>query len=162
MKTPRELILERHQTAEPRLEAICAEDLAACTRSVAAEAGGDRQETLSLAAIAAQLWQDLFWSWRRVWAGVAATWLVILGLALATGGTPESRLARTPSPDPQVLAALREQERLLAQMLGQAAPPAIARPRTPGPRSAAEPPAGAEQNAVRRETIRHWEVPAQA
>ena len=33
MKTPRELILERHQPAEAKLKAIRAEDLAACTRS---------------------------------------------------------------------------------------------------------------------------------
>ena len=36
MKTPRELILERHQSAEAKLKAIRAEDLAACTRSAAA------------------------------------------------------------------------------------------------------------------------------
>src|SRR5512137_2015233 len=123
MKTPREVILQRHQAAEAKLKTIRAEDLTA-------EASGQPQPTLDFSAIVGQLWQDMFWPWRRVWAGVAVAWLVILGMALAGGGTPESRLARTPSPDPQVLAALREQERLLAQMLGQAAPPGIARPRT--------------------------------
>jgi hypothetical protein len=162
MKTPREVIFERHQAAEDKLKkAIQAEDLAAYAR-LAGKPGREPQTSFSFSAIVGQLWQDMFWPWRRVWAGVAAAWLVILGMALAAGGTPESRLARIPSPDPQVLAVLREQEKSLAQMLGRAAPPAIARPRTPGPRSAVEPPAGTQQNAVRPETIRHWEVPAQA
>ena len=35
MKTPRELILARHQSAEAKLKTIRAEDLAACARSAA-------------------------------------------------------------------------------------------------------------------------------
>jgi hypothetical protein len=42
MKTPRELILERHQSAEAKLKAIRAEDLAACARS-AAVSSSDRE-----------------------------------------------------------------------------------------------------------------------
>jgi hypothetical protein len=157
MKTPRELILERHQSAEAKLKGIRAEDLAACARS-AVEAGQERQPTLSLSAIAGQLWQDMFWPWRRVWAGVAVTWLVILGLALATGEMPRMRVARPPQPDPETLAALRQQERLLTQLLGGTAPPPVSRPRTPGPRSAAEPPAATLPGVGRQEITLHTEV----
>ena len=162
MKTPRELILEHHQSAEAKLKAIRAEHLSACARSAAAEASGDHQSTSSLSAIAAQLWQDLFWPWRRVWAGVAATWLVILGLGLATGEMPRIRVARLPQPDPEMLAALRQQEQLLTQLLGGPAPPPVSRPRTPGPRSAAEPPPATLQGPDRQETTLRAEILALA
>ena len=151
MKTPRELILERHQSAEAKLKAIRAEDLAACTRS-AAQASRQRQPSISLSAIARQFWQETFWPWRRVWAGVAASWLVILALNLATGDTPRTASIKPPRPDPEVLAVLQQQEQLLTQLLGPGAPPLVSRLRTPGPRSAAEPPPARNEGAGRRET----------
>ena len=152
MKTPRELILEHHQSAEAKLKAIRAEDLAACARSAAAEASGEPQPTLSLAAIAGQLWQEMFWPWRRVWAGVAATWLVILGLGLAAGDMPRTVSTKPPRPNPEALAVLQQQEQLLSQLLGREAPPRASRPRTPGPRSAVEPLPAKEEEAGWLET----------
>ena len=49
MKTIRELILERHQSAEAKLKGIRAEDLAACTRS-AAVSSTDREPSRLAAA----------------------------------------------------------------------------------------------------------------
>jgi hypothetical protein len=160
MKAPRELILERHQSAEAKLKAIRAEDLAACARS-AAEASGQRQPSISLSAIAQQFWQETLWPWRRVWAGVAASWLVILALSLATGDTPRTAAIKPPRPDPEVLAVLQQQEQLLTQLLGAGTPPHASRPRTPGPRSAAEPPPGTEREAGRQETTLRAQLFAQ-
>jgi hypothetical protein len=137
MKTPREVILERHQSAEAKLKAIRVEDLAACARS-AVEASGERQATLSLSAIAGRLWQEMFSPWRRVWAGVAVTWVVILGLGLATGDMPRAASTGPRSANPEVLAVLQQQEQLLSQLLGREAPQRGSPSRTPGPRSAAD------------------------
>ena len=151
MKTPREIILERHQSAEAKLKAIRAEELAACARSAAAETRFEPQATLSLGAIAGQIWQEMFWPWRRVWAGVVAAWVIILGLGIAAGDTPRRASARPPRPNPEVLAVLHQQEQLLSQLLGTERPPRIAHPRAPGPRSGAEPLPGNPREASRQE-----------
>ena len=155
MKTPRELILERHQAAEAKLRAIRAEDLAA-------EASGQRQPLLNLAGIAQKLWLEALWPWRRVWIGVAASWLVILALSLGTGDIPRTASTKPPRPDPEVLAVLQQQEQLLTQLLGVGTPPHASLPRALGPRSAAEPPPGAEREADRLETTLRAEILAQA
>lgn len=141
MKTPRELILERHQSADAKLKAIRAEDLAACARS-AVEPSRQRPPAFDLSAAATRFWQEALWPWRRAWLGLAALWLVILAVSLATGEVPAFAAAKPSQPTPEVLAALRQQQQLLTQLLGTEAPPPVARPRLPGPRSEAEPPPG--------------------
>ena len=68
MKTPRELIIERHRTAEAKLKAIRAEDLAAYARA-AAEPSRQRRASFSFAVIARGLWMEVLQPWRRVWIG---------------------------------------------------------------------------------------------
>jgi hypothetical protein len=141
MKTPRELILERHQSAEAKLKAIRAEDLAACARS-AAEPARQPRPVFDLLAAARSFWQDAFWPWRRAWIGMVAIWVVILAFGLAAHDTPRTASTSPARPDRQALAVLQEQKQLLTQLLGSGAPPLVSHLRTPGPRSAAEPPAG--------------------
>ena len=66
MKTPRELILERHQSAETKLKAIRAEDLAACARS-AAQANCQAPPAFDFSTAVVKFWQETFWPWRRAW-----------------------------------------------------------------------------------------------
>ena len=151
MKTPREIILERHQSAEAKLKVIRAEDLAACARS-AVETSDERQPTLSLSAIAGTIWRETLWPWRRVWAGVAASWLVILGIGLAGGDSSNLTHAKATRPNAEVMAVLQQQEQLLTQLLGVEAPRPAVWPRVPGPHSAADPAPGREVGAGRLET----------
>jgi hypothetical protein len=154
MKTPREVILERHQSAEAKLKDIRAENLAACARS-AVEPSVQRRPSFDLSAAAARFCQEALWPWRQVWIGVAASWLVILAVSLATGEMPAFVAAKPARLTPEVLAALRQQQQLLTQLLGTETPPPVARPRLPGPRSEAEPPPGTEAE-TRRLRIRLW------
>jgi len=135
MKTPRELILERHQSAEPKLEAIRGEDLAACVRATATQPGRPPEPFSRLTFVVMKLWQESIRPWRRIWAGMAAIWLVLLALNLATRETPKMAGRKTPPPDPELLAALREQERLMRQWFEPAKPPPASPPKIPGPRS---------------------------
>ena len=161
MKTPRELLLERHQAAEAKLKGIRAEDLAACARA-AAEASAACRPPSTLARLVQLFWQETVWPWRRVWAGVAAGWLVILALTLATSDTPKTASARPPGPNPEVLAALQQQEQLLSQLLGVETPPHVSGSRPPAPRSAAEPPPAAQWEAGSLQTILRPEILAEA
>jgi hypothetical protein len=161
MKTPRELILERHQPAEAKLKAIRAEDLAACTRSVE-QASRQRPSAFGFATAVVRFWQETFWPWRRAWIGMAAIWVFILGFSLGARETPRIASTKPPQPDAQALAVLQEQKQLLAQLLESGTPVMISRLRPAGPRSEAKPPAGGDEEAGRLEATPRAETFAQA
>jgi hypothetical protein len=161
MKTPRELVLARHQSAEAKLKAIRAEDLAACARS-AAEPGRQRPPAFDLAAAARRFWLDTFEPWRRAWIGIGAVWAGLLVFSLATGETPQTAPTKPPRPDPEALAVLREQKELRAQLLGTGELTLVSHLQTPGPRSAAEPPPGRDERASRLGTTQRADTCAQA
>ena len=161
MKTPRELILERHQSAEAKLKAIRAEDLAACTRS-AGQVTRERLFAFDLMSAVRRIWQETFWPWRRAWIGMAAIWVFILGFSLGARETPLTASTNLPRPDAVALALLQEQKQLLTQLLGLDEPPLVSHFRSPGSHSAAEPPVGRDEEAGRLQTIRCAEAIAQA
>ena len=161
MKTPRELILERHQPAEAKLKAIRAEDLAACTRS-AEQASRQRPPEFDFATAVVRFWQENFWPWSRAWIGMAAAWVFILGFSLGARETPRTASTKPPQPDAVAVALLQEQKQLLTQLLGLDEPPLVSHFRSPGSRSAAEPPVGIDEEAGRLETTPRAEMVAQA
>jgi hypothetical protein len=161
MKTPRELILERHQPAEAKLKAIRAADLAGCARS-AAQPSRQRPPAFDFTTAAVRFWQETFWQWRRAWIGMAAIWVFILGFNLGGHETLRTASTKPPQPDAQVLAVLQEQKQLLSQLLEPRTPALISNLRTTGPRSEAKPPTGRDEEASRLEATPHAETFAQA
>ena len=135
MKTPRELLLERHQSAEAKLKTIRADDLARHARASANQPSRQLQSSFSRASAARQFWQEALWPWRRVWLGLASVWLVLLALNLATDEGPKMASHKTPPPDPELMAALREQRRLMLELIEPSAPAPASRPKATGPRS---------------------------
>jgi hypothetical protein len=137
MKTPREILLERHRKADARLDAIREEVLSDNARSSA------KSERIELGAIPAlivkKLWLELVWPCRRIWAGLAAVWLVIGTVYVFSGGSSggSATLAQVPPPQTQAISALRERNEMLAQYLDGAQAPAAPEPSRPGPRSSA-------------------------
>jgi hypothetical protein len=77
------------------------------------------------------------WPHPAAWAGLAAVWLVILGLDYAAGATGPLLAKGAPSPAPQVFMAFQEQQRLLSELIGPGEPPVAERsdPAPPRPRS---------------------------
>ena len=79
----------------------------------------------------------LLWPHPLAWAGLAAVWLVILGINLTTRDA-STVIAKYASPvSPQVFMAFQEQERLLAELIGPRETPVAEppKPRLPRPRS---------------------------
>ena len=134
MKTPRELLLDRHRAVEPKLDQIRA-GVVANELEFASPPEPRRRHWLPEAT--AIVWQELILPSRRLWAGLAAAWVLILAINLAGRGTLLP--ARPSSAGPGVLQVVAEEKRVLAELLQTAAPPAAerlrptSRPRTQGP-----------------------------
>jgi hypothetical protein len=139
MKTPREMLLAKHQAASPKLDEVRREAVNDCRRrreeslndssSLHASHSAFDQSLLTSAptwkgwpSLAMKLlvkaWQELFVPCRRVWLGLAVVWCVIVGLA-AREDAPV--IARGPAPKAEdVLAALQEKREMLRAELGLA------------------------------------------
>ena len=123
MKTPRDIMLARHRAVEPKLDAIRREAL-----NVAADVNRRKQpvrELIFAAALANAikvLFQELVWPCRRTWAGLAAVWVALLIFNVSQWDPSELAARKLPPPSPEAIMAWRQQERLLAELIGPSAP----------------------------------------
>jgi hypothetical protein len=145
MKTLREVLLEKHQAVEPKLDAIREQvtaGLAAGATNAPARAKAMESSWQPDASTFQISWRRFLWSLRWHLAGLSAVWLVALLLNLDC--TPDSMQGVTRRDAPssrQLLAALRENQRQLRELI--AAPASEPDPETPkiipSPRSEARP-----------------------
>lgn len=125
MKTPREILLNRHRDAGPKLDSVREKAMAtlAPPADTSAPAGPAAPWPLRTAWT---LWRELIFPSRRIWAGLAAAWLVLLWLNLPGGGKPPRMVAETLPADREIQALLREQREMFAQLIGSGEPsPAV-------------------------------------
>ena len=135
MKTPREILLARHQAAEPKLDAVRDRALAALLLD---ESTVKRRGPGWLAAC-----REFFRIPRAAWGGLAAAWLVIIALNTASRDTVtiSSAPVQEAKRSPETLQALREQKRLFAELVGFGGNHDADTPRfVPRPRSESQPP----------------------
>ena len=134
MKTPRELLLERHRSEGSRLDAIRRDVLVAVQPASAGEPHRQAQPRRAASSLLALL---LPFRWHL--AGMSAAWLITAFLNMDSA--TEVGIARTDGPSPQqILASLRENRRQITELTG---PPvqageAIPAPRIPAPRRRSE------------------------
>lgn len=136
MKTPRNILLTRHQMADSKLDAVRARALAALAPHPSQPQPFAERWLMAC--------QEFFRIPRAAWGGLAAVWLVILGLNFATQetvpATPTALRAETKR-SPETLQALREQQRLFAELVGSLKDMDADTPRfVPRPRSDRQPP----------------------
>ncbi len=154
MKTPREILFERHRQAEPRLDAVRQKALAVLRSSESVDAlqpghgagpfkrrtqnaeRGIMRATRQVGAVLRKAWLELVWPSRRAWAGIAALWLVVLAANLEMKATFPAAPAVRAAPTRELVQAMEEQRRLLAELLQPPSAPPAEPPRpSPRPRS---------------------------
>jgi hypothetical protein len=123
MKTPRDIMLARHRAVEPKLDAIRHEVV-----EVAADVNRRKQSVreLTFAATLANAirlsFLELIWPYRRTWAGLAAVWMALLIFNVSQRDKAELAARKLPPPSPEAILAWRQQEKLLAELIGPSAP----------------------------------------
>ncbi len=81
-------------------------------------------------------WREWLWPCPRAWAGLAAAWLVILGMNLAAGKSPSRPGAATLVFSRQELLELRQQQQMLVKLISPGETAETEPPRqVPAPRS---------------------------
>jgi hypothetical protein len=138
MKTLREVLLEKHQAAEPRLDVIREQVVTGLATERGASATARSQRAADDWQSDAPGWRQFMWPLRWHLAGLSATWLVALLLNLDPTSAPAPGVTRQDTPSPQQLvAALRENQRQIRELIAApAAEPAPEPPEfKPSPRS---------------------------
>jgi len=139
MKTLREVLFEKHQAAQPGLDALRERVVAGLVPGRAKRGAGDW--AAGAAAVEAG-WRQWLWSLRWHLAGMSAAWVLALALSFEAAPAAARAAAHRAAPPPeQVLAALRENHRQIRELV--AAPGAEPAPAptelAPSPRSEVRP-----------------------
>ena len=109
MKSPRELLLGRHRSIEPKLDAIRHQVMATVT---------NHNSPASTPAPERTGWRELFLQMRWHWAGLGAAWLVVAWLNTDRSVEPVASARQENAPAPrQFWTALRENRRQLREMM---------------------------------------------
>lgn len=76
----------------------------------------------------------VFWPHPKAWAGLAAVWVLIFVLNISTRETAPKQVAKSAPPSPEMLAELRKQQRMFAELVGPREEPVADRSKTYAPR----------------------------
>jgi hypothetical protein len=64
-------------------------------------------------------WLQLIWPCRRIWAGLAAVWVLLLVTNVSMRDSLQITIAKT-SPTPEMISSFQQQEKILAELIGPA------------------------------------------
>ncbi len=64
------------------------------------------------------LWRELIFPCRRTWAGLAAVWMALFIFNVSQRDPSELAARKLPPPSPEAIMAWRQQEKLLAELIG--------------------------------------------
>jgi hypothetical protein len=138
MKTPRDILFTRHQNAVPKLDAIRREVLGAEFVREGRRAAVPKFRVADMATLPLLIWRELFWPCRRIWTGLAAIWILIFAVNLSQRDKSEMMASKTPLPSPDMILAFWQQEKLLAELIGQNEMRVAEPPKTFSPRPSSE------------------------
>lgn len=109
MKTPRDILLARHQTVDAKLDEIRHEAVAGLAARPVSE---------SKMPFVLKLWRELIWPCRRTWTGLAAAWLMLALFNLSQSNHNQVVTAQSSTSPGEMRLAYQEQRRVLAEIIG--------------------------------------------
>jgi hypothetical protein len=119
MKTPREILLEQHRSAAPKLDALRQSAVAAvCDRRISTDCVRERRSQTAATMILGIIWRELIYPCRRTWAALAAVWMALFIFNVSQRDKAELAARKLPPPSPEAILAFRQQEKLLAEWIG--------------------------------------------
>jgi hypothetical protein len=136
MKTPREILMSHHRSAEPKLDSIRSLVAAKELREQKAGTPGWYLPALLL-WVPNRFWRELILPSRRIWTGLAAVWLLlaIINISQSDG---VSSVTGKPVRSPAVMMSWQAQQRLMNELIAdRVTSPEADRPQnvTPRPRT---------------------------
>ncbi|HEV2320710.1 MAG TPA: hypothetical protein VGV18_13220 [Verrucomicrobiae bacterium] len=136
MKTPREILLARHRAIEPGLDDIRRQIVEKLNNKKAMEQSDVSAFVSLLLGCSTNIWRELIWPERRIWAGLAAVWILIFIANFSMRDHSEIKMAKSP-PSQEVIMAFRQQQQLLSELIGPDDPPVaeVKKPYIPRPAS---------------------------
>jgi hypothetical protein len=115
MKTLHDILLERHRSAVPKLDAIRHEVIQELNNQGTKEQSRPASLVSSLLDCSNKLWLELVWPSRRIWAGLAAVWILILAANVSLH--QNSPVIAKSGPSSEMMMALKDQQKILAELL---------------------------------------------
>jgi hypothetical protein len=136
MKTPREILLARHQAAGPKLDAVRREVLRELNNKETKE---QKSAFLSWFFGCFKIsWLELFFPCRRIWTGLAAVWLLLFIVNFSQRDAVSS-ISGKPVRSPAVMMSWQTQQRWVNELLAdRSLPPEAEHPRNFAPKPRTE------------------------
>ena len=128
MKTPRDILLTRHQSANPKLDDRRMKALSTAFSNAPCTAGNAQMESLLPVRAVLAVWRELIWPCRRAWAGMGAVWVLMWAVNWGLSDRHGASLNVPSTSASALLEALEEQRRMLTELIA------------PASRQSAEPP----------------------
>jgi hypothetical protein len=123
MKTPREILLERHAQVQPGLDAVRRKALATVRVPIDAKMPqADVSNSSSFMFLLGKAWRELIWPSRHAWAGMAAVWLGVLVANLEMKASSAAIQPVRPAFSREMVRAFEERRRLLSELLPPSSP----------------------------------------
>ena len=134
MKTPREVLFGQHHAAEAKLDAIREKVVAGLVPDTPVHAKQMPPVVPRRSSEPEAGWRQFWWPLRWHLAGLGAAWLAVMALNIDHTPAPTRRVVRQNAPSPrQLLAALRENQRQLRELIGTPTAEPAPEPQKPAP-----------------------------
>jgi hypothetical protein len=120
MKHPRDVILDRHRHAEPRLNAVRSAVLSLSqTQHADPDSPAEENRRFVLAQVATAFWRELILPCRRTWIGFAAIWvfLAVVNFQMQPTHSAQFSSVTANALTPEIRAQLIRQYELRASLL---------------------------------------------
>jgi hypothetical protein len=124
MKTPRDILFGRHQAAVPKLDAI-RHEVVTIELPEGRRVAVPKFRVAYTATLPKLIWLELIWPCRRIWAGLAAVWVLIFVVNISQRDGSQAAIAKS-SPPTEVMMTFRDQQKLLDELLADRSFPAEA------------------------------------